>query len=85
MLVLLERRGLVARGRHPTDGRARTVALTAAGRRAYERLWAGSESIRERLLTAFQPDEVRILLGLLDRVRQTMEGPAAGVEEPETS
>ena len=31
MLVLLEERGLVSRNTHPTDGRARTVALTAVG------------------------------------------------------
>src|SRR4029453_3193703 len=33
MLVLLAARGLVGRGAHPTDARARTVALTAKGRR----------------------------------------------------
>jgi DNA-binding MarR family transcriptional regulator len=75
MLVLLERRGLVARGRHPTDGRARTVALTPEGRRVYERLWAESEPIRQQLLAAFRPDEVGALLGLLGRVRQAMGGP----------
>jgi MarR family len=31
MLVLLERRGLVEREAHPTDARARTVALTSKG------------------------------------------------------
>ena len=35
MLVLLEQRGLVERDTHPTDARARTVALTAAGKRAF--------------------------------------------------
>jgi DNA-binding MarR family transcriptional regulator len=83
ILLLLEGRELVARGRHPTDARARTVALTAKGRRLYERLWAGSEPIRDRLLAAFRPGEARTLLDLLDRVRQAMEGPAARVQEPE--
>ena len=46
MLVLLAARGLVERDAHPTDGRARTVALTAKGRRAYRRLWKAGESIR---------------------------------------
>src|ERR1043166_1375771 len=32
MLLLLERRGLVARERHPVDGRARSVSLTRRGR-----------------------------------------------------
>src|SRR5271165_4296404 len=39
MLVLLERRELVERDTHPSDGRARTVALTAKGKRAFQRLW----------------------------------------------
>src|SRR5436190_20036564 len=43
MLVLLEGRGLVVRERHPADGRAREVSLTAKGRRLYERLWKSSE------------------------------------------
>jgi DNA-binding MarR family transcriptional regulator len=68
MLVLLEGRGLVARGRHPTDGRARSVALTRKGRRAYERLWAAGEAFRTRLLGAFRPAEVVALLDFLGRV-----------------
>src|SRR5437868_2636813 len=46
MLLLLEGRGLVARERHPTDGRARSVALTARGRRVYAKLWAAGELVR---------------------------------------
>src|SRR5438045_3757932 len=39
MLVLLERGGLVSRRPHLTDGRARSVVLTAKGRRTLQRLW----------------------------------------------
>jgi DNA-binding MarR family transcriptional regulator len=39
MLVLLERGGLVSRRPHLTDGRARSVVLTARGRRTLQRLW----------------------------------------------
>jgi DNA-binding MarR family transcriptional regulator len=53
MLLLLEGRGFVARRRHPSDGRALSVALTKRGRRAYEKLWATSEPVRARLLAAF--------------------------------
>ena len=35
MLLLLEGRGLVARERHPADGRARCVTLTAKGRQVW--------------------------------------------------
>jgi DNA-binding MarR family transcriptional regulator len=68
MLLLLEARGFVVRERHPTDGRARTVALTAKGRRTYARLWAASEPVRARLLAALRPAEADALLDLLSRV-----------------
>src|SRR5215831_16627702 len=57
MLVLLEGRGLVSRERHPADGRARRVSLTAKGRRIYERLWETSGPIRAQLLEGFSEQE----------------------------
>jgi len=78
MLLLLEGRGLVARRRHPTDGRARIVALTAKGQRTYGRLLASSEPLRARLLAPFRPDEVTALLGLLGRVAEAMARPVSG-------
>ncbi len=77
MLVLLEGRGLVARGRHPADGRARCVTLTAKGRREFRKLWDRSEPLRARLLAAFRPDEVTALVGLLHRVAEVMAPPAS--------
>ena len=76
MLLLLEGRGLVARERHPADGRARCVTLTVEGRRVFKKLWTRSEPLRERLLGAFQPDEVTTLLGHLRRVAEVMTPPA---------
>jgi DNA-binding MarR family transcriptional regulator len=75
MLLLLEGRGFVARQRHPADGRARTVALTETGRRAYEDLWAAGAPLRARLLAALSPDEVKALLALLGRVTEAMAPP----------
>ncbi|MGH7170921.1 MAG: MarR family winged helix-turn-helix transcriptional regulator [Gemmataceae bacterium] len=72
MLLLLEGRGLVARERHPSDGRARCVTLTVKGRRVFKKLWTKSEPLRDRLLSAFWPDEVTALLGLLHRVAEVM-------------
>lgn len=72
MLVLLEGRGLVARERHPADGRARCVTLTVKGRQVFKKLWTKSEPLRAQLLTAFRPDEVIALVGLLRRVAQAM-------------
>ena len=68
MLVLLEGRGLLARERHPADGRAREVKLTTKGRRLYERLWRTSEPIRAQLLADFSEKETKQLLGFLRRL-----------------
>jgi DNA-binding MarR family transcriptional regulator len=77
MLLLMEGRGLVARKRHPADGRARCVTLTVKGRRVFQKLWTKSESLRARLLGAFRPDEVNALLDLLRRVAEVMTPPTS--------
>jgi DNA-binding MarR family transcriptional regulator len=78
MLVRLEGRGLVAREQHPTDRRARRVTLTREGRRTYERLWADSEPVRERLLAALRPEEAEVLVEILKRICEAIT-PAADV------
>ncbi|HVK13333.1 MAG TPA: MarR family transcriptional regulator [Gemmataceae bacterium] len=81
MLVLMERRGLVERETHPTDARARTVALTANGERTFRRLWEAGEPIRARMLEVLQPGEAETLVRLLARVAAALDAkcvPAAG-------
>lgn len=68
MLALLERRGLVERGTHPSDARKRTASLSAKGGRAYRRLWTAGEPIRSQMLGALPPDEAETLVRLLERV-----------------
>ncbi|HEX5271034.1 MAG TPA: MarR family transcriptional regulator [Gemmataceae bacterium] len=82
MLVLLEGRGLVVRERHPADGRARRVSLTAKGRRVFEKLLDKSEALRARLLAAFRPDEVTALAELLRRVADVMAAPEGSLQPP---
>jgi DNA-binding MarR family transcriptional regulator len=77
MLLLLEGRGLVVRERHPSDGRARCVTLTAKGRQVFKKLLTKSEPLRARLLAAFRPDEVNALLELLHRVAEVVAPPAS--------
>ncbi len=72
MLVLLESRGLIARRRHSTDRRARRVTLTRKGRQAYEKLWADSEPVRERLSAALRPQEADALVEFLGRISEAM-------------
>jgi DNA-binding MarR family transcriptional regulator len=79
MLVLLEQGGLVERDAHPTDGRARTVALTAAGKRAFGKLWAAGEPIRAGILGALRPGEAETLVGLLSRVAEALAAEAVPV------
>jgi DNA-binding MarR family transcriptional regulator len=64
MLVLLERRGLIERRPHPTDRRARSVALTRKGRSAYQTLWRQSAALRDRLLAAVAPDDAPLIAQL---------------------
>jgi DNA-binding MarR family transcriptional regulator len=72
MLVLLAKRGFVRRDSHPTDARARTVALTPLGKRTLRQLWSAGESIRERMLGALGPDEAETLVKLLSRVGESL-------------
>lgn len=81
MLVLLERRGLVGRDAHPSDSRARTVALTAKGGRAYRRLWAAGGPVRAGMVAALGPGEADTLAQLLARVAEALAAepvPAGG-------
>ncbi len=74
-LILLEKRGLVARGQHPEDGRARHVTVTPKGRRTFRKLMEASESLRERMLALFNEKEVEMLLEFLGRIANAMAEP----------
>jgi DNA-binding MarR family transcriptional regulator len=84
MLVLLEQRGLVERDAHPTDARARTVALSAKGKRVFHRLWATGEPIRAQMLGAIKPNEAETLVKLLAQVAQAL-NPTFDVSSPSHS
>jgi DNA-binding MarR family transcriptional regulator len=72
MLVLLERRGLIQRESHPTDARARTVALTTEGKRAFRQLWKAGEPIRQRMFGVLGMDDAETLVRLLGRVAEAL-------------
>jgi DNA-binding MarR family transcriptional regulator len=74
MLVLLERRGLVERRPHPTDGRARSVSLTREGRRVFDKTWKLSAKVRRQMIAALAPRDV---VTLADQLREL----AAGLEQ----
>jgi DNA-binding MarR family transcriptional regulator len=72
MLVLLEERGLVSRDTHPTDGRARTVALTESGRRKFRQLWKAGQTIRDQMVSTLSAAEARLLVELLGRISKSL-------------
>jgi DNA-binding MarR family transcriptional regulator len=72
MLVLLERRGLVSRNTHPTDGRARTVALTESGRRKFRQVFKAGQAIRDQMASSLSAAETRLLVKLLRRVSKSL-------------
>ena len=72
MLVLLEKRGIVARLGHPTDGRARNVSLTRKGRLLHKRLLADTEPLRKRLRSLFRPAEREALIEFLSRIARRL-------------
>ena len=72
MLVLLEKRGLVSRDAHPSGSRARTAALTAAGRRKFQQVFKAGESIRQQMLESLQPRDGEVLTRLLNQVAESL-------------
>jgi DNA-binding MarR family transcriptional regulator len=75
MLVLLEGRGLIERRPHPTDGRARSVKLTASGRRTLSRTWQATEPVRQGLVEALHPRDVEQLTAFLKMVADLVGRP----------
>ena len=84
MLVLLEKHGYVERNMHPSDSRARTVALTAAGKRKFRQVWKAGESIRAAMLAAIKPDEAETLVGLLHSISAALSGASCAQVTVET-
>jgi DNA-binding MarR family transcriptional regulator len=72
MLVLLERRRLIERRPHPTDGRARSVSLTQKGRSVFHKLWQQSEPLRRRLEAALSTDDAELLIAQLRGIATAM-------------
>jgi DNA-binding MarR family transcriptional regulator len=82
MLVLLERAELVQRDAHPTDARARTVALTTAGKRKFQQLWNAGQSIRDQMSLALPPGDDEQLIHLLDRICSALAPDNAAQDPP---
>lgn len=83
MLVLLEKRHLVLRRSHPSDGRAYCIELTAEGRRKVNELQDALAPVREGFSQLFDSSEAGMLSEFLDRIRG-LNGKALFREAPKT-
>lgn len=75
ILRLLERRGLIRREVHASDGRARCVFLTAEGRRMQRRAASEAEAIVAALWDCLAGNERRHVEQFLKRVQQAFAEP----------
>jgi DNA-binding MarR family transcriptional regulator len=82
MLVLLEKQGLIRRDPHPEDSRARTAALTAAGKRKFQQVFRAGEKIRQQMFESLQGDEGKILIRLLNQVAESLTSEQVSATEP---
>jgi len=74
----LERKQLVSRCSHISDGRARVVHLTAEGRRLIEPAFADHAAAMERVTAGLTPAERREAIGLLKKLGLYAAGLPAG-------
>jgi DNA-binding MarR family transcriptional regulator len=72
MLVLLEKRGLLRREAHPSDGRVKAVFLTAKGWQVLSDLEASSRELHEMVEECFRGRDGTSAYQVLDRVIAVM-------------
>jgi len=72
MLVLLETSGYVQRTSNPNDSRARSVELTAAGKRKLRMLWKIGQPIRDSMYGCMSKKESELLIELLAKLANTL-------------
>ena len=80
LLAGLERKGLVLRARDRADARRQSLALTAAGRRAYVDLDGRSRDEVRAILEPLPPEREKRLLGAMAAIERTLDPAVA--DEP---
>ena len=73
IVQIMERKGYIRRETVPQDGRLKRLVLTDLGRGLYARLrWCG-ESTNQEMMNALSPEEQRMLLASLAKIRKKLE------------
>jgi DNA-binding MarR family transcriptional regulator len=83
MLLLLQKRGLVARRAHAFDRRANSVVLTAEGRRKFRAMMRVTARIRRQMLSAVKQGSTQGLCENLLQITQVLESSAKSVAKTE--
>jgi DNA-binding MarR family transcriptional regulator len=73
MLKLLEKKGMVKRDKHLTDGRKHKITITQKGHNAYKKALRDSEIVRKRVYSSFNADELKMLIMFLNRIVESLE------------
>lgn len=84
LLSGLERKKLVLRANDKADGRRRSLALTAAGRRAFDELDRRSRDEIGAILAPLAPEAEKRLLGSMAAIEQVLAPATAPAAEPFT-
>ncbi len=80
MLSRMERDGLVRRAPDPDDGRAQLISLTEAALEKLPATRAALDEGNQHALAGFSEDEVQMLVGLLRRLNENLDGMVAREE-----
>ncbi len=76
MLVLLEKRSLVVRRPHRSDGRAYCILLTDKGRRRFAAMLIATDRCRRKMLSSVKCGSPRTLWQSLRQIAVNLESPA---------
>ena len=81
----MRKKGLVTMRRDSADGRQMVVAVTEAGRSAYDRAAPIMQRRRAALRAHFTPEEIETFVGLLDRLEAFLRIPVDDILKEEVA
>ena len=72
MLVLMEKKGMIKRTKHPQDKRALMVTLTPQGRRIYKKVSSKIKPLQDALMSSIKKNHPDVLIDALNRISESM-------------
>jgi DNA-binding MarR family transcriptional regulator len=81
-LATLQRMGIVSIKADGADNRRHNVSLTAKGRALHDEIVPIAFERQTKLVADLTPDEIRVFLGLIERMQATVAGGEPGADAP---